>query len=80
MPRRSLIRSAPTPRPRRSHAAGESGPGRKLKGSGRLIDQRMVGTVDFAALTGDELVISPESRELSEAYPLYGSIVDFTGR
>jgi hypothetical protein len=40
----------------------------------------LVGTVDFSALTGDELVISPESRELSEAYPLYGSIVDFPDR
>ena len=37
----------------------------------------VVGTVDFAALTGDELVIAPESRELSEAYPLYGVIVNF---
>ena len=40
----------------------------------------LVGTVDFAALTGDELVISPDSRELSDAYPLYGSIVNFPGR
>ncbi len=37
----------------------------------------VVGTVDFAALTGDELVIAPESRELTEAYPLYGVIVNF---
>ena len=37
----------------------------------------VVGTVDFAALTGDELVIAPESREVTEAYPLYGVIVDF---
>lgn len=37
----------------------------------------VVGTVDFAASTGDELVISPESRELTEVYPLYGVIVDF---
>lgn len=36
-----------------------------------------VGTVDFEASTGDELVISPESRELRHAYPLYGTIVDF---
>lgn len=37
----------------------------------------LVGTVDFAAVTGDELVIEPDERELSDAYPLYGSIVDF---
>ncbi|MEO6827035.1 MAG: M23 family metallopeptidase [Microbacteriaceae bacterium] len=37
----------------------------------------LVGTVDFSALTGDELVISRESREISKAYPLYGTIVDF---
>ncbi|WP_173921687.1 M23 family metallopeptidase [Agromyces sp. Marseille-P2726] len=40
----------------------------------------LVGTVDFSALTGDELLISPESRELSAAYPLYGSIVNFPDR
>jgi hypothetical protein len=40
----------------------------------------VVGTVDFSALTGDELVISPDSLELSEAYPLYGSIVSFPDR
>lgn len=37
----------------------------------------VVGTVDFSALTGDELVISPDSRELSNRYPLYGVIVNF---
>lgn len=37
----------------------------------------VVGTVDFAALTGDELVIAPDSREVTEAYPLYGVIVNF---
>ena len=37
----------------------------------------VVGTVDFAALTGDELVIEPESREVTDAYPLYGVIVNF---
>ncbi|MDN5858705.1 MAG: M23 family metallopeptidase [Pseudonocardia sp.] len=36
-----------------------------------------VGTVNFAASTGDVLVISPESRELRKAYPLHGTIVDF---
>jgi len=36
--------------------------------------------VDFAALTGDELVIDPDSRELSNAYPLYGSIVNFPAK
>ena len=40
----------------------------------------LVGTVDFAALTGDELVIDPDSRELSNAYPLYGSIVNFPAK
>ncbi|HWM17062.1 MAG TPA: M23 family metallopeptidase, partial [Microbacterium sp.] len=37
----------------------------------------LVGTVDFGAVTGDELVIEPESRELREAHPLYGTIVNF---
>lgn len=37
----------------------------------------LVGNLDFEASTDDQLVISPESRELREAYPLYGSIGDF---
>ncbi|MGO2540683.1 M23 family metallopeptidase [Specibacter sp. AOP5-B1-6] len=37
----------------------------------------LVGTVDFASATGDTLAISPESRKLAKAYPLYGTIVDF---
>lgn len=37
----------------------------------------LVGTIDFATVTGDEFTISPESRKLSNAYPLYGSIIDF---
>ncbi|HET8928022.1 MAG TPA: hypothetical protein VFN24_09400, partial [Microbacterium sp.] len=36
----------------------------------------LVGTVDIAAVTGDELEIEPASRELSEAYPLYETIID----
>lgn len=34
------------------------------------------GAVDFAATTGDTLVIAPASRALSTAYPLYGTIID----
>lgn len=37
----------------------------------------MVGNLDFEASTDDQLVISPDSRELREAYPLHGSITDF---
>jgi murein DD-endopeptidase MepM/ murein hydrolase activator NlpD len=37
----------------------------------------LVGTVDIAAVTGDELEIEPASRELREVYPLYETIVDF---
>jgi hypothetical protein len=36
-----------------------------------------VGTVDFETSTGDRLVVSPESRELREAYPLHGTVQDF---
>lgn len=35
------------------------------------------GMVDFPASTGDTLVITPASRALTSAYPLYGSIIDF---
>lgn len=37
----------------------------------------VVGTVDIAAVSGDELVIEPDSRDVREAYPLYETIVDF---
>ena len=37
----------------------------------------LTGTVDFASSTGDTLVISPESRALTNVYPLYGAIMDF---
>ncbi|GAA3207406.1 M23 family metallopeptidase [Microbacterium terregens] len=37
----------------------------------------IVGTVDFAASAGDELAIESDSRELREAYPLYGTIANF---
>ncbi len=37
----------------------------------------VVGKLDFAASTGDSLAIAPESKEASDAYPLYGAIVNF---
>jgi Peptidase family M23 len=37
----------------------------------------LAGTVDVANATGDELVISPESRQVRSAYPLWGSIQNF---
>jgi len=37
----------------------------------------VVGTIDFADSTGDNLAIAPESKEASNAHPLYGAIVDF---
>ena len=37
----------------------------------------LTGTVDFASSAGDTLVISPESRALTNVYPLYGTIMDF---
>jgi hypothetical protein len=40
-------------------------------------DYTLVGRADVAASTGDTLVITPESQEISAAYPLYGSIVNF---
>ena len=39
----------------------------------------LVGAVDFATSTGDHLVIAPESKDVSQAYPLYGGIVNFPG-
>jgi peptidase M23-like protein len=37
----------------------------------------VAGTVNLAASEGDTLVISPESREVRSAYPLYGGIQNF---
>ena len=37
----------------------------------------LAGTVDLATAEGDTLVISPESREIRNAYPLWGSIQNF---
>lgn len=37
----------------------------------------LVGTVDFDASTGDRLVITPESQELEQVYPLHGIVQDF---
>jgi hypothetical protein len=37
----------------------------------------LAGTVDVASATGDELVISPESRQVRSAYPLWWSIQNF---
>jgi murein DD-endopeptidase MepM/ murein hydrolase activator NlpD len=37
----------------------------------------LVGAVDFEASEGDHLVISPESRQVRRAYPLYGGIQNF---
>ena len=37
----------------------------------------LVGNVDFETSTGDHLVIAPESKEVSRAYPLYGGILNF---
>ena len=36
----------------------------------------LVGTVNFETSTGDHLVIAPESREVTRAYPLLGGIVN----
>lgn len=36
-----------------------------------------VGTVDFAASTGDTLAISPQSQQLRNVYPLYGTVANF---
>ncbi|QJP16373.1 M23 family metallopeptidase [Starkeya sp. ORNL1] len=37
----------------------------------------LVGTVDMAASEGDRLVISPGSRQVRSAYPLYGGIQNY---
>jgi murein DD-endopeptidase MepM/ murein hydrolase activator NlpD len=37
----------------------------------------LAGTVDIASATGDELPISPESRQVRSAYPLWGGIQNF---
>jgi murein DD-endopeptidase MepM/ murein hydrolase activator NlpD len=37
----------------------------------------LTGTVDVANATGDEFVISPESRQVRSAYPLWGTIQNF---
>lgn len=37
----------------------------------------VVGTVDFETSAADHLVIAPQSREVRNAYPLYGTIQDF---
>jgi hypothetical protein len=37
----------------------------------------LTGSVDLAAVTGDTLPIASDSRTLSRAYPLYGTIVGF---
>jgi len=39
----------------------------------------LVGNVNFETSTGDHLVIAPESKEVSRAYPLYGGILNFPG-
>ncbi len=36
----------------------------------------LVGTVNFETSTGDHLVIAPESRDATRAYPLYGGILN----
>ena len=36
----------------------------------------LVGAVNFETSTGDLLVITPESRDVTRAYPLYGSILN----
>jgi hypothetical protein len=40
----------------------------------------LAGTVDLATAEGDTLVITPESRKVRDAYPLWGSIQDFGRR
>ncbi|GAB3389719.1 M23 family metallopeptidase [Humibacter soli] len=37
----------------------------------------LVGTVDLASATGDTLQIAPTSQKAHDAYPLYGTVVDF---
>ncbi len=38
----------------------------------------LAGTADFATSQADNLVITPESKEINSAYPLYGSIQNFS--
>ena len=37
----------------------------------------LIGVIDFDASKGDHLVMTPDSRQVRSAYPLYGSLVDF---
>ena len=37
----------------------------------------VIGVIDFDASEGDHLVMTPDSRQVRSAYPLYGSLVDF---
>src|SRR5579871_6663555 len=37
----------------------------------------LVGAIDFDASKGDRLVVTPDSREVRAAYPLYGAILNF---
>ena len=37
----------------------------------------MIGVIDFDASEGNHLVMTPDSRQVRSAYPLYGSLVDF---
>ena len=37
----------------------------------------LAGTVDVANATGDDFVVSPESRPVRSAYPLWGSVQNF---
>jgi murein DD-endopeptidase MepM/ murein hydrolase activator NlpD len=38
----------------------------------------LVGTADVATSAGDQLVITPDSRQVRSQYPLYGSIQNFS--
>jgi len=37
----------------------------------------LVGTVDFANSTGDDLVVTGDPQEVTSVYPLHGSIANF---
>jgi hypothetical protein len=37
----------------------------------------LVGAIDFDASKGDQLVITPDLRQVRLAYPLYGGIQNF---
>ncbi len=59
---------------------------RALEPAGRLHRARLpsvldrytlAGTVDIAHVEGDDLVITPESRQVRSAYPLWGGIQNF---